>query len=137
MQDIKYANCFVCGADNPVDLKLDFGFDETSAFTTFDSPACFEGYEGVIHGGIIATLMDEAMAKIILSRKLVAVTANMNIRYRKPLPVGTKVTVSAEITEQKTRTIHARAFVKDNQNNVFAESESVFIVVKKLDAETF
>ena len=56
MKEIKYANCFVCGADNPVGMKLDFSYDADSAWTWFSSPPGFEGYSGVIHGGIIATL---------------------------------------------------------------------------------
>jgi len=132
MKEIKYANCFVCGEDNPVGLKLSFDYSKDAAFSWFDSPVCFEGYNGVIHGGIIATLLDEAMAKIILSRNLIAVTADMNIRYRKSLPVGQRVKVSGEITLQKTRTIHTKAFVEDEQGIVYAESTAVYIVVKKL-----
>ncbi len=132
MQEMKYSKCFVCGHDNPSGLKLDFGFEGESAYTWFSSLATFEGYQGVIHGGIIATLLDEVMAKIILSKKLVAVTADMNVRYRKSLLTGTKVKVSGEITMQKTRTIHTKAVVQDENGTVYAESTAVYIVVGKL-----
>jgi uncharacterized protein (TIGR00369 family) len=132
MQEMKYSKCFVCGHDNPSGLKLDFGFEGESAYTWFNSPATFEGYQGVIHGGIIATLLDEVMAKIILSKKLVAVTADMNVRYRKSLLTGTRVKVSGEITMQKTRTIHTKAVMHDENGTVYAESTAVYIVVGKL-----
>jgi len=132
MQEIKYANCFVCGHANPIGLKLDFDYDDSAAWTWFDSPVCYEGYNGVIHGGIIATLLDEAMAKVILSKGLIAVTADMNIRYRKSLPVGQKVKVSGEITMMKSRTIHTKSLISDEQDNVYAEGTAVYIVVKKL-----
>jgi len=132
MQELKYPNCFVCGNENPTGLKLDFSYDETSALTWFDSPLRFEGYQGVIHGGIIATLLDEEMAKIIISRKLIAVTADMTIRYRKPLPVGKKVKARGEIALQKTRTIRAKAVLADEEGTVYAESEGIYVVVKTL-----
>lgn len=132
MNEMKYANCFVCGHENPVGLKLDFACDDAEAFTWFDSPASFEGYEGVIHGGIIATLLDEVMAKIILSKNLVAVTADLNIRYRKPLPVGHKVKANGSITLQKSRTIHTQASLTDENGTVYAEGSAVYIVVKNL-----
>jgi len=132
MKEMKYANCFVCGPENPIGLKLDFACHENNAIAWFDSPVCFEGYQGVIHGGIIATILDEAMAKIILSQDLAAVTADMNIRYRNPLPVGHRVRVSGEITLQKSRTIHAKAFLADENGVIYAESTAVYIVVKHL-----
>jgi uncharacterized protein (TIGR00369 family) len=132
MKEMKYANCFVCGQDNPIGLKLDFSFDETSAWAWFDSPQCFEGYHGVIHGGIIATLLDEVMAKIILSKDLVAVTADLSVRYRKSLPVGAQVKITGEITLQKSRTIHTKAVIADENGTIYAESTAVYIVVKSL-----
>ncbi|MFO7659894.1 MAG: PaaI family thioesterase [Candidatus Cloacimonadaceae bacterium] len=132
MEEIKYANCFVCGHANPVGLKLDFAYDEDSAAAWFDSPARYEGYQGVIHGGIIATLLDEAMAKIILKKGMIAVTADMNIKYRKPLPIGQKVKASGVITLQKSRTIHTKAALTDESGTIYAESTAVYIVVKHL-----
>lgn len=132
MLEIKYANCFVCGEGNPIGMKLSFEYNGDSASVWFDSPACYEGYHGVIHGGIIATLLDEAMAKIILSKSLVAVTADLNIRYRKPLTVGTRVKATGTITLQKSRTLHTEATLTDESGNVYAESKAVYIVVKHL-----
>ncbi len=132
MEEIKYANCFVCGHDNPVGLQLDFVYDEDSAAAWFDSPDCYEGYQGVIHGGIIATLLDEAMAKVIIRKGLVAVTADLNIKYRKPLPVGQKVKADGTITLQKSRTIHTKAALTDEAGTVYAEGTAVYIVVKHL-----
>lgn len=132
MKEIKYANCFVCGEANPGGMKLDFEYDADTAWTWFDSPACYEGYHGVIHGGIIATLLDEVMAKIILSKNLIAVTADLNIRYRKPLPIGQKVKATGIITLQKTRTLHTEASLIDEEGNIYAESKAVYIVVKQI-----
>jgi uncharacterized protein (TIGR00369 family) len=132
MKEIKYANCFVCGDNNPLGMKLDFEYDDKSAWTWFTSPSHFEGYHNVIHGGIIATLLDEVMAKIILSKNLVAVTADLNIRYRKPLPLGKRVKALGTITLRKTRTLHTDAKLIDEEGNIYAEGKAVYIVVKHL-----
>ena len=132
MEEKTYRNCFVCGEDNPTGLKLEFAYDDTSAWAEFASPQRFEGYIGVIHGGIIATLLDEAMAKVILKQGIVAVTADLQIRYRKPLPVLQTVTVRGEITLQKTRTLHTKAVLSDAAGNVYAEGTAVYITVKHL-----
>ncbi len=132
MQEIKYNRCFGCGSENPVGLKLDFASENTGSSAWFDSPSRYEGYDGVIHGGIIATLLDEAMAKEILARGLIAVTADLGIRYRNPLKVGTRVKVSGKITQQKSRTIHASSVIEDEQGKIYAEATAVYIVVKRL-----
>ena len=132
MKEIKYHNCFVCGDSNPAGMQLSFDYSDNEAWTWFDSPQLYEGYQGVIHGGIIATLLDEVMAKIILSKDLVAVTADLNIRYRKPLPVGTKVKAIGTIKQQKTRTLHTEAELVDPEGQVYAEAKAVYIVVKHI-----
>jgi uncharacterized protein (TIGR00369 family) len=132
MEEKKYANCFVCGKENSAGLQLDFDSDSQAAWTWFDSPSAYEGYHGIIHGGIIATLLDEAMAKIILVQDLAAVTADLSVRYRKSLPVGTRVKAEAKITQQKSRTIRTEAVLSDINGTVYAEANAVYIVVKKL-----
>lgn len=132
MEQKKYANCFVCGKENNAGLQLDFENDKAAAWTWFESSAAYEGYHGIIHGGIIATLLDEAMAKIILIQDLAAVTADLNIKYRKSLPVGTRVKAEARITQQKSRTIRTEAVLTDGNGSVYAEATAVYIVVKHL-----
>lgn len=131
MSERRYGNCFVCGQDNPAGLKLHFEADEQQAWAFFDSPAIYQGYDNIIHGGIIATLLDEAMANILVHKGLIALTADLNIRYRKPLAIGTKVRLSGEITLQKTRTIHTRGVLADEAGQIYAESTGVYIIVKK------
>lgn len=132
MNERSYPNCFVCGQENPLGLKIRFEADEHQAWAYFDSPLAYEGYHGVIHGGIIATLLDEAMANIMVHQGLLAVTADMNVKYRKPLPIGQKVKVCGEITLQKSRTIHAKATLTDAAGAVYAQSTGTYIVLKRL-----
>jgi uncharacterized protein (TIGR00369 family) len=75
-----------------------------------DCPSSWEGYPGVVHGGIIASLLDGAMTNALFARGTVAVTAELKIRYRKPLPLGRSATVVAQVTlcEPPLYTVEAR-----------------------------
>ena len=57
--------CFACGPNNPIGLKLDFQFSGDSYVAKFTPSAQYQGYDGITHGGIVSTLLDEAMAKLV------------------------------------------------------------------------
>ncbi len=127
----KYNGCFVCGKANPIGLKLDFEYPEKGmAHAEVSVSQLFEGYPGVVHGGILSTLMDEVMAKAVIASGKAAFTAKLNVSYRKPLPPHQKVQLRGWIELAKTRTIRTRATIS-SQDEVFAEAEAVFIVPPK------
>ena len=108
--------CFVCGMKNPIGLKLDFSFDGKTMKTEFVPQKEHQGYFNIVHGGIISTLLDEVMVKLAIEMGMPAVTAHMNIRLRKALNVGEKITVRAEILRdtKKILEVHAKAVTEDN-----------------------
>jgi len=128
LEEPRFDTCFACGKDNALGLKLEFSYSADKAVAEFASPACYEGYNGFIHGGIITTLMDEAMAKAILISGKRAVTAQITTHFRKPLTTGLKVLTSGWITEAKTRTIKTAAQIADATGSLIATAEAVFIV---------
>ena len=91
--------CFVCGPKNPIGLKLDFSFDGKTLKTEFIPQKEHQGYKDIVHGGIVSTLLDEVMVKLAIEKGMPAVTAQMDIRLKKAVNVGQKITVSAEITK--------------------------------------
>ncbi|MBI5098340.1 MAG: PaaI family thioesterase [Nitrospirae bacterium] len=108
--------CFVCGKKNPIGLKLDFSFDGKTITTEFVPQKEHQGYFNIVHGGIISTLLDEVMVKLAIEMGMPAVTAHMNIRLRKALNVGEKITVQAEILKdtKKILEVYAKAVTEDN-----------------------
>ncbi|RJQ20312.1 MAG: PaaI family thioesterase [Nitrospiraceae bacterium] len=108
--------CFVCGLKNPLGLKLEFVFDGKAIKTEFVPKKEYQGYYNIVHGGIISTLLDEAMVKLAIAMNMPAVTAQMDIRLRKALLVGQKITVQAEVLKntKKILEVHARALTDDN-----------------------
>ena len=108
--------CFVCGPKNPIGLKLDFHFDGKTIKTEFVPLKEHQGYMDIVHGGIVSTLLDEVMVKLAIELDMPAVTAQMDIRLKKALGVGQKITVSAEIIKEtkKILTSYAKAVTDDD-----------------------
>lgn len=108
--------CFVCGKKNPIGLKLDFFFDGKTIKTEFIPQKEHQGYFNIVHGGIISTLLDEAMVKLAIEMGMPSVTARMDIRLRKALDVGKKIIVQAEILTdtKKILEVYAKAVTEDN-----------------------
>ena len=109
-------HCFVCGPKNPIGLKLDFTFNRDTISTQFNPKKEHQGYMNTVHGGIISTLLDEVMVKLAIAMDLPAVTAQMDIRLRKAVNVGEKITFIAEMVREtrKTIEIYAKAVIDDD-----------------------
>jgi len=90
--------CFACGRENPIGLRLTFAFDGAEYVTRFTADARVQGYHGIIHGGIVATLLDEVMARLVWERAGPSATARLDVRYRHPAPVGVPIEVRGRIT---------------------------------------
>ena len=126
----RYDNCFVCGAANPIGLRLEFSFTGDGASQAeLILPDHFEGYPNVIHGGIVSTLLDEVMAKAVLHSGKVAFTARLQVSFRRPVPANTTLHLEGRIVSSKTRTIITAARLYDTSGD-YAEAEGVFIVPK-------
>ncbi len=117
--------CFVCGQKNERGMKLVFTPGPDRASAEYVMPEYFQGYTGVVHGGIVSTLLDEAMAKACLFAGYNAYTVDLNVKYKKALPVGTHVTVTAEISEKRHKLIRAKAELR-SENTLFATAEAKF-----------
>jgi uncharacterized protein (TIGR00369 family) len=131
MIEENYDRCFVCGQANPIGLKIDFSYDEEgAAYATLALDQVVEGYPGVVHGGILSTLLDEVMAKAVINSGKIAVTAKLSVSYRKALNSGQSVLIKGWITRAKSRTISTAASISD-ESGIYAEAEAVFVVPRQ------
>jgi uncharacterized protein (TIGR00369 family) len=104
------AYCFACGRLNPQGLKLSFKTVSPGKVQTgFTALRVHQGYKDVVHGGIIATLLDEAMAHAAISSGSLAVTAAIEIRFKKPFRVGETALVEAAIEKENRGLFEASA----------------------------
>ena len=96
LSQLSHPSCFVCGSTNDGGLALAFyaGQDDTVE-ATFSCQPVFAGYPGMVHGGIICTLLDGAMTNCLFAHGLVAVTVDMNVRFRHPVAVSRPASVRA------------------------------------------
>jgi uncharacterized protein (TIGR00369 family) len=128
--------CFACGPDNPDGMHLKFTHDKKRNVIVcrFRVDERFVGPPGHCHGGIIATILDDAMGKLNRLREVVAVTAQMTVDYIKPVPLNKLLRVeSHEILVDGRRHIHA-AEIMNQKREVLARSRGVFIAI---DAQRF
>jgi acyl-coenzyme A thioesterase PaaI-like protein len=119
--------CFGCGALNPHGLKLDFRIEGKRAVAEFQPRAEHQGYPGLVHGGLIATALDEAMGWAMFTVGVWAVTGKMEVRYRQPLPLDGGATVSGEVVRNRGRWLEVRGEVRSAGGKLVAESHALFM----------
>ncbi len=124
--------CFGCGAANDAGMKLRFelDMDEKRTHGRFALGANYAGGGGFAHGGIIAVVLDEAMGKLSKLTDERAVTAEMSIEYRKPVPVDQEIVVHGWQVEEKGRNRFRTAEIHDTQGNLLARGNGRFVVVE-------
>ena len=123
--------CFVCGQDNPVGFKTNIAVDRDtqSAQCTIAVPADFQGWKGMVHGGIISALLDEVSAYAAMTVADTVVTAELTTRFRKPVPVEREITVSAQVIKPTRRTVLVEAKLI-MQGEILASAEAKMMVVR-------
>ena len=98
-------HCFVCGTKSAVGLKLDFSLDGNNQSATCEAVLSDDycGWAGFVHGGIIASMLDDAMVYACKSIGLDCMTAELTIRYKKPVPVNKQIKICAHVQNRRTR----------------------------------
>ncbi|MGD8719550.1 MAG: PaaI family thioesterase [Candidatus Zixiibacteriota bacterium] len=122
--------CFGCGADNPKGLRLRFTIDAEgrSAEAAFTPAEEYQGYAGMTHGGIVATVLDEAMLKLCWELGIPAVTARLEVDLKRPAPTGEDFVVRGWIHKDRGRIIEAAAELRDRRGEVVAVGRGVAVV---------
>jgi acyl-coenzyme A thioesterase PaaI-like protein len=107
--------CMVCSQLNPSGLALKFTTnDDGSVGASFLGHPALEGFQGVLHGGVIALLLDGAMTNCMFARGCVAMTAELNVRYRAPVAIGDEMFIRAWVIQTVSRLHVLRAELKQN-----------------------
>jgi len=118
-----YRKCFVCGKDNLSGLKLFFYRENNCVCADFIAKIEHVGYGDRVHGGILASVMDEAMgwAPYIITGKMYY-TWEMNIRYLHPVSVGLPVRFTAQMKEDRRRYVVSEGKITDNDGKVYIKA---------------
>jgi acyl-coenzyme A thioesterase PaaI-like protein len=120
--------CFVCGEENPNGMHLAFQDGDRRTFARWATDEAWQSYKGIVHGGIISSVLDEAMSKAIISSGTEAFTAELRIRFRKKVCVGDVVLVNGWVVSAEKRKILAEASMTSEDGEERAHAWGVFLV---------
>ena len=123
--------CFACGGNNPEGMRLKFTYDEErDCFVCrFRLSKRYTGPPGHCHGGIIATILDEAMGKVNKLRHVIALTKEIKVEYRKPVPLYKPLRVESREVRVRGRKHINEAEILNEKGEILARSEGLFIAV--------
>jgi acyl-coenzyme A thioesterase PaaI-like protein len=133
----KTSSCYVCGPDNALGLRVHFeqdGAEGSSAHYTARPE--HGGWNGILHGGITFSLMDEALGWALFFQGKPSVTARVHTRFNRPIPIGTRVVIRAWIIRARSRTFEARAEVRSDEEagTLFAEADATMYRIPETQA---
>jgi uncharacterized protein (TIGR00369 family) len=117
-------NCFVCGRENPAGLRLEFRTDpgRGAAAAAVEFPACFQGWQDTVHGGLLATVLDETMIKAAAAAGHKCVSAEITVTYRQPARTGARYLAEGEVLQSRGRLVLAASRVRDAAGRVCAQA---------------
>jgi len=124
-------HCFGCGKQNKQSMRLKFTYDESTrqVASRFRLSRRYSGPPGYCHGGIIATILDEAMAKLNKPNRVTAVTAQMTVDYLKPVPLNKPLRTEAHETRTNGRRRFRTAVILNEEGVVLARGRGVFVTI--------
>ena len=123
--------CYACGSKNPYGFKLDFKHPRKGILQTevvFSEH--HQGFKGIVHGGMMAVLLDEVMLNLAWVEGIPAVTAEMVIRLVKPAKTGQKIYFEGHLDEDKGRILKTSAVAKDAQGRILATASGTCVRMK-------
>lgn len=128
---VKKNYCFGCGPDNPDSMRLKFRYDKKRGLVSsrISVNPRFAGPPGYVHGGIIATILDEAMAKLNKLHGVTAVTGHLAVDYLRPVPLEKSLLIVARETNVKGRRRLREAEITNQKKEVMARGTGLFVTV--------
>ena len=120
-------NCFACGPENPNGLHLHFEAEGDGVVSHITLRPEFQGWKDIAHGGIAMMLIDEAMAHAAGFAGHRGVTASVNVRFRKPVPIGKPLSLFGKVTWQRRTVLGVEADVRDDSGTLLVHGEGHFV----------
>lgn len=123
--------CFACGRLNPKGLRLNVRKAREGVELDFTPPAHLQGWNGILHGGITSTILDELMAHACTEAGIQTVTAELLVRYRRPIPTGQSIHGTARVTGRRGPLVLTESRLLDRTGTVLAEATGKMMAVEK------
>jgi uncharacterized protein (TIGR00369 family) len=121
-------NCFACGSLNVQGLHLDLHAGNDRCWVELALPERFEGWEGIAHGGIVCTILDEVMAWALVDHDVWGLTARMSVEFRRPVRIGQPIRAEGRLVEARRRIVTAEGVILDAADgSLLARSEATYV----------
>lgn len=121
-------HCFACGSLNVQGLRLDLHFGAETCWTEVAIPARFQGWDGIAHGGIVSTILDEVMAWSLVDHDNWGLTARLSVEFKRPVPLERPVRAEGRIVEGRRRVIRTAARLFDpGTGETLATAEGTYV----------
>jgi acyl-coenzyme A thioesterase PaaI-like protein len=122
--------CFVCGQDNPYGLRVCFVLERDGAISAEWRPSeKVEGFKGIVHGGIISAVLDEAMSKAVAAMKYQALTGELRVRFRRHVSAGENLRIRGWVVEKTKRLIRAESMLTGTDGSERAHAWACFLAL--------
>lgn len=132
----KDRRCFVCGEENPHSLKVKVRSDgERRVTAEFVARSRYRGWADYLHGGVLSLLFDELLGWISVYSGYDAMTARLEVRYRKPVPLGSKLTFTGELEKEGKGVLDVRTFAYFEDGSVAAEGKGRMMILGRREQE--
>jgi len=133
--DKDFDMCYACGQKNPIGLKLKFAQEGKGVRAEFTPGELHQGWSGVVHGGIISCILDEAMSYAALAEGANSLTARMQTRFKRPLQTGQSLVITARATKKTRKLIEAEAEMHLTDGTPVADSTATMFIASKQEVK--
>ncbi len=123
--------CFACGQKNAIGLKIRFSWDGKTVRAEFTPGKLYQGWSGVVHGGIIACILDEAMNRVGHFTGVSCITAKMGVRFKRPARIGEPLVITSSPTRVTKRLLETEGRVALLDGTVIAESTATHVIIEE------
>jgi acyl-coenzyme A thioesterase PaaI-like protein len=122
--------CFVCGRDNLIGFHLQF-FQESDGcvHATYTPKEEHQGFPGVMHGGLVTALLDEILGRTAIASNMWCMTAELAVRFRKPIPIGEPLKLKGEIIRKKGRLLEGKSELRLSDGSLAAEAHGTYLKI--------
>lgn len=118
---------YFSGKKNIDSMKIEYQLTNNELYGEFKPKKTHVSYNHVVHGGLIAAILDDAMAYHINRKDIIAYTAKIELTYKKPLKIGTSYTIKSTITQLRKKFILTEGRIEDESRNILVTAKAIFI----------
>lgn len=130
--------CFVCGRENSIGLHMHFFADaDGCVYADYVPREEEQGYPGVVHGGLLTTMLDELIGRTAIASDLWCMTAKLEVRFKKPVPLGAPLKLKGEITKKSGRLLEGHGEIRLIDGSLAVEARGTYLRIPDQQLEQY